>query len=174
MAVVITATVGSASANSFITLAEASSFMEARLNSSLWDAATTDSQNRSLVEATRELSAREWAGIRVDDTQALSWPRSWVVNPDSSVNAYYATTIVPQRVKDATAELAFQFIKSGTTDVASLDPNIGIIEKTVDVLTTRYAEPYFRAQGLERFPSVMRYIRPLLMGSGINVPLIRG
>ena len=175
MAVVIVATVGSASANSFATLAEATSYMEARLNSTLWDAATTDSQNRALVEATRELSAKTWNGNRVDEIQALSWPRDWAVDPDSPTADFYDTTLVPQRVKDAAVELAFQFVKAGTTDVAALDPNIGTIEKTVDVLTTRYAEPYARAKGLERYPSVMRYIRPLLATpSAVNVPTVRG
>lgn len=175
MAVVIVATVGSASANSFVTLAQAQTYVDGRLNIDLWTAATTDSQNRALVEATRELCNRDYIGRRVDSTQVLEWPRWYAVNPDAPIGGvtYYSTTIIPDRIKDATCELALQFIIAGTTDIASIDPTIGVIEKTVDVLTTRYAEPQLRAKGLARFPRVMAYIRPLLSDSG-STPLIRG
>ena len=174
MAVTITATAGSASANSFITLVEAQAFMDARLNSTKWDSATTDNQNRALVEATRELSALRWQGNRTDTTQVLSWPRFWAVDPDSPTSDYFASTVIPQRIKDATAELAFQFLKAGTNDIASLDATVGVIEKTIDVITTRYSEFATKPKGLERFPSVMRYIRALLAApSGVNVPTVR-
>lgn len=164
MAVTIVATVGSASANSFVTLAEAATYVESRLNATAWEStATTDEKNRALVEATRWLTVLGWYGARVDTTQALSWPRSWAPDPDSPNLAYnyFATTVVPQRVKDATCELAFQFVKAGTTDVAALDANAGVIEKTVDVLTTRW-NGFQRPTGLSAYPSVTRLIQPLL------------
>jgi hypothetical protein len=176
MAVSITATSGSATANSFVTLAEMATFMEARLNAALWDAAIVDTQNRALVEATRELSSLTWPGGRSTTTQALAWPREWVQNPDSTpfTWSYYTTTEIPQRVKDATCELAFQFVNAGTTDVAALDPNVGVIEKTIDVLTTRW-QPYQKpAVGLARYPRVMNYIRPLLLAVGATTPTVRG
>jgi hypothetical protein len=71
-------------------------------------------------------------------------------------------------------ELAFQFLVAGTTDIASLDSNIGIIEKTVDVITTRYAEPYQRAQGLKRYPRVWRLISALMEVSGSQIDIVRG
>jgi hypothetical protein len=175
MAVTITATVGSASANSYATLAEAETYMEARLNGTLWDASTDDNKNRALVEAARELDPLGWDGYRVDDTQAMSWPRSWVVNPDDPNRDYYGSTTVPQRVKDAQCELAFQFIKSGVTDVAAQDPYDYITEKKIDVLVTKYAPPGSRPRGLARYPRVMKLIRPLLVASsGISRPLVRG
>lgn len=165
MAVAIVATVGSASANSFITLAEAATYMESRLNGSTWETdASTDTKNRALVEATRVLSLLPWQGTRVDTTQVLSWPRSWAPNPDVTWFAwnYFETTVIPQRVKDATAELAFQFVKSGTTDVAAADSNAGVVEKTVDVLTTRWDGWARPAAMQERYPSVWRHIGALL------------
>lgn len=164
MAVTIVATVGSASANSFVTLAEAATYMESRLNGSTWETdASTDTKNRALVEATRWLSVLPWQGARVDSTQALSWPRAWAPDPDSPNLAYdyFATDAIPVRVKDATCELAFQFVKAGTTDVAALDPSTGVIEKTVDVLTTKW-NGFQRPTGLSAYPSVMRLIQPLL------------
>jgi hypothetical protein len=167
LAVTIDAAVGGASANSFVTLAEAAAYLEGRLNASTWETdATTDNKNRALVEATRELTVLGWKGSRADDTQALSWPRQWAVDPDASVpGVFYASTEVPQRVKDATMELAFQFIKSGTTDVAALPSTDGVISKTIDVISTTYADPSQRARGLQRFPRVYSLIAPLLAGA---------
>jgi hypothetical protein len=174
MAVTITADVGSASANSFATLAELTTYMEARLNSTTFDAATTDNKNRALVEATREISSLGWLGSRATDTQALSWPRWNVTNPDSPNGSLYDSSVVPQRVKDATMELANQFLVAGSTDLAALPSTDGVITKTVDVLSTTYAQPYERAKGLRRFPRVWRYIAPLVASYGVSVPLVRG
>ena len=174
MPVAIVATVGSASANSFVTLAETTTYMSGRLNSTLWDAATTDSQNRALVEATREISVQNYTGRRSDTVQALSWPRWAAPNPDSPVGFLFDTNIVPQRVKDATMELANQFIVAGTTDIASLDPTIGVRLSKVDVLETEYFEPGVRARGLKRFPRVWEYIAPLLEFGSNSIPLVRG
>lgn len=175
MPLVIDASVGGASANSFLTLAEAQTYMDARLNGSLWDAADTDDQNRALVEATRELSHFCWCGTRVTTTQSLAWPRQWVVNPDTPAFAwaYYDTTVIPQRVKDATAELAFQFLNAGTSDLASADPNAGVVEKTIDVLTTRWAA-FQRPSGWARFPRVLGYVGPLLEESSGGIDVVRG
>lgn len=176
MALIIDASVEGASSNAFVTLAEATAFMEARLNGALWTAASVDDTNRAIVEATRELSSRQWVGQRTTTTQALAWPRAWALDIDIpwGGNPYFVSSAIPQRVKDATCELAFQFIKAGTTDVAALDPNIQVIQKVVGPLSTTYAAPYQRAQGLDRYPSVMRYIRPMLASSGASVDVVRG
>ena len=175
MAVAITETAGSATANSFVTLAEAATFMESRLNASTWeDDASTDDKNRALVEATRQISRLTWVGRRTDTTQVLSWPRQWATNPDDPNASYYTNTVIPQRVKDAQMELAFQFIKAGTTDVAALDSTHNVKRKKVDVLETEYTDSYARAEGLDRYPSVTQHIRPLLVGTAASRPMVRG
>jgi hypothetical protein len=174
MAVTIVATVGGASSNSFVLLTEMTTYMEGRLNSSSFDDASTDDQNRALVEATRWLSALSWLGYRTDAVQALSWPRQWAHDPDSPTQDYYDSDVVPQRVKDATMELAFQFLKAGTTDVAGLDAAAGIKRKKIDVIETEY-DTVRRPVGLSAYPSVLRTIRPLLASVGPhNIELVRG
>lgn len=175
MAITIVATPGSASANSFVTLAEAQAYVDGRLNIDNWTAASTDNQNRALVEATRELCNRDYVGRRVDATQVLEWPRFFAVNPDAPLGGvtYYGTTVVPDRIKDATCELALQFILAGTTDLASLDATLNTRVKTVDVLTTEYFEPAQRAKGLKRFPRVWGRIAPLLSETS-GSEIIRG
>lgn len=174
MPVTIVATVGSASANSFTTLAEWTTYMESRLNSTSFDDATTDEKNRALCEATRELSTLGWYGYRTDDVQALAWPREWVFNPDDPNNDYFDNDVVPDRVKRATYELGLAFLKAGTTDVVSLDTSLNVKSQTIDVISTEYYEPGFRIKGLARYPAVMREIRPLLAAQGLTSPVVRG
>lgn len=176
MPVAIDNSVGGSASNAFVSLAELTAYMTGRLNSSAFDSATTDNQNRAIVEATREISNKSWKGSRASSTQALSWPRQWVQNPDLPYFAasYYATTEIPQRVKDATMELAFQFLVAGTTDIASRDSSLDVQSETVDVISTTYVEPGFRPQGLSKYPRVMDLIRPLLCGSSLSVPVVRG
>lgn len=170
MPVTIEATPGHASANSFIALDAAETYMASRLNATLWDAASTDTKNRALVEATRELSLLKYVGSRTTTTQALSWPRQYARNPDLPAlvsvqdlsQLYFDDDIVPQRVKDATCELALEFVKAGTTDVASRDPNANIQQKTIDVISTTFFASEKQPKGLNRFPSVMRFVAELL------------
>lgn len=173
MAVTIVASVGSASANSFATLAEFTSYMKGRLNSSAFDDASTDSQNRALVEATRYLSPLSWVGRRVTATQALSWPRQWAHDPDSPTQDYFDSDVVPQRVKDGTMELAFQFLSAGTTDVAAYDASSEIKREKVGPLETEYQDAHTRPIGLARYPSVMRHIGVLLEGAGVVGKAVR-
>lgn len=176
MPVVIDATVGGVSANSFVSLAEATTYLSGRLNTSLWDAATTDQQNRALVEATRELEVLPWSSRKATNTQALQWPRFFATDPDAAtfVQWYFPSTVIPQRVKDAECELALEFLKAGTSDIAALDPSISVTREKVDVLETDYAPVSQRRKGLARFPRVFNLISPLLEGSFGQVSVVRG
>lgn len=174
MAPTLVATAGATTANSFATQAEGTTYCDARLNSSAWTSAATADKDRALIEATRELNVLTWAGLTVTTTQALAWPRQYVTNPDSPTGDYVDSTIVPQRLKDATTELALQFLIAGTTDLAALDATQGVIRKRVDVLETEWAKPYERAKGLARFPRVLDLIKPFLVTTGNSVPLVKG
>lgn len=177
MAVEIVATPGASNANSFVTEEEVIAYMAARLNADKWTTVSgttcTEDEKKALVEATRELTSRNWIGLPASSTQALAWPRQWATNPDSPTYDYYSTSEIPRRVKDATCELAFQFIKAGSIDVAALDNNQAVVRKKIDVLETEYAV-HLKKQGLERFPRVMNYIKPLLAGSPAVVRTVRG
>jgi hypothetical protein len=177
MAITIVATSGSASANSYASEAEAVAYAETRMNRpSTWTtisgSSLTDTEKVALIEATRELDRLKWKGTRVDETQRLEWPRKWVVNIDAPSPAYpdeplgytyYDEDEVPLRIREATIELAFEFLRLGTTDLAGLAPNIEVLEKTVDVLTTKFAEVRDRPTGLARFPRIVKLIYRLLL-----------
>lgn len=179
MTLTIVATPGDANANSFVTEAEVIAYMAARLNATAWTTVSgttcTETEKSALIEATRELSMMNWCGRRVTTTQALGWPRAFAIDPDSPWQFFFDQTAVPTRIKNATCELAFQFLNAGTTDVASLDPTITIVSKKTGPLETEYAEPYNRPKGLRRFPRIWNWIAPLLNdATGASVALLRG
>lgn len=178
MAITIVATVGGASSNSFVTEVEQIAYMATRLNAGAWTTVTgtdcTEPEKKAMIEATRDISRRTWQGRPATTTQALAWPRWWVQNPDSPVGFLYDTDEIPDRVKTATMELAFQYLKQGTEDLAAADPNAGVIEKTVGPITTRWESSSVRPQGIDRLTRVMREIGPLLDESVFTKRAVRG
>lgn len=105
----LVATVGNASANSYVTVAEADTYFDERLHPSIatWTGEDTDDKERALITATRRLDQEDWQGVRVDTAQALDWPRYWATDEDGEE---YESDTIPQPVKDATCELALRLL----------------------------------------------------------------
>jgi hypothetical protein len=107
------------SANSYCTKAEADTYFSARLHVENWTAASTNTHNQALIEATRRLDSHmEWDGAPTVTGQTLCWPRSCLL---TRTDAALDSTTYPQELKDATAEFALQLInadraKDSTTD----------------------------------------------------------
>ena len=170
MPVVINATAGDPSANSYVLLSEANTYHIGRLNSDDWDNADDDTKNRALVTATRLLDEHiEWDGYLSTNTQALQWPRVYMntdrrllVWPPGSQpfdwwNAYYIDpTIIPQRLKEATAEFARQLIVADRTadDDLSRKQITGITAGAVKLEFKGYSTPQVIPD------SVYYFIRP--------------
>lgn len=118
----LVATPGDASANTYATLAEAAIYMSSRLNTTVWDASTTDQKNAALLQAARLLdSVMCWTGSPTDeDTQALTWPRTGMYNRNGGA---IASNVIPQQLKDAQSELARQLQITdlmATSDISAL------------------------------------------------------
>jgi len=121
----IVETPNAASANSFLTLVEGQAYWDTRLFTDAWD--NLPDQSAALILATRTISAmfaprREfvrpngsmdgyfiihptWTGLPATTTQSLPWGRTGMF--DRNGNAI-AANVIPQELKDATAELAGQ------------------------------------------------------------------
>ena len=102
MAATIVATLKSATANSYVTLAEANTYFETVPDSTTWDNKTDDQKNRALISATRWIDSFNYFGDRCDDGQALKWPR----NNYHVDNVELACTSIPVNIKYAQYELA--------------------------------------------------------------------
>jgi hypothetical protein len=117
-------TVGGASTNSYVTVAEADTYFDARLNTEAWTT-TADNRTRALLMAAQRLDRENWLGNRVTSTQRLAWPRMYVEKVDGIGVGYgwgygggygwpfgdvYSSTEIPQRIKDAQCEIALAFL----------------------------------------------------------------
>ncbi len=175
--------VGGADANSFASLDAATEYLDARLNADSWIDADEEDQIKSLIEATRDLSNLEplYMGYRTTSTQALAFPRTWVINKKAPWTEQIGLTgfpeydddVIPPDLISATCELALEYLRAGTTDVAagrSATATGALIENTVGPLTKRWATPTGAAAtpplGFARYPRVVMLIAPLFTSSG--------
>ena len=102
MAATITATLSSATANSYVTLAEANTYFETVPDSSTWTNKTDDQKNRALIAATRLIDTLVYYGDRCDNAQSLKFPRNNYKVDDVEL----ACTSIPNNIKYAQYELA--------------------------------------------------------------------
>lgn len=123
MALVLVSTPpGAANANSYASVAEATTFFEGHLYGSAWTDADAATQAAALVMATRTLDTLvEWSGAVVTSTQALQWPRSGMYYR----NRVYPipNTEVPADLKNAVAEFARQLIVGDRTADNDVEAN---------------------------------------------------
>ncbi len=116
----IDATVGGASANSYATTAEGDTYFAARLYSTDWTGASTTQKEQAMIMAARRIDEEDFVGYRPPgSTQALKWPRSWALIPDTPYT-YYETDEIPQIIKNAQFEYALLFIGSDITAQSDL------------------------------------------------------
>jgi len=102
VAATITATLSSATANSYVTLAEANTYFETVPDSSTWTDKTDDQKNRALIAATRWIDSLVYYGDRCDNAQALKFPRNNYKVDDVELSC----TTIPNNIKYAQYELA--------------------------------------------------------------------
>jgi hypothetical protein len=184
MSITIVATAGSASANSFATevefIAYTATLAVVPSGTTVTGSACTEAEKKALVMAFRVFNNLEWEAARTNSTQAGAWPRLWALDPDAPsifgvsniADLYFADNEVPTRVKNGQIELGLAIVGGGTTDILAVDQQQGVIEKTIDVLTTRW-QPYARPSGLARYPQVMAYIARLLGSSSGSLEISR-
>ena len=106
----ITATVGSASANSYLTIAAADSLAETMLGTLAWTTATSDEKTRALITATRGLDTLVWIGDRASETQALDWPRTGAICDGIE----YPDDEIPEAIQYSTFDLANALLTTPT------------------------------------------------------------
>ncbi len=110
MAPVLVATLAGANSNSYITVADATTYFDNRLDASDWTAATADNKAAALITATSWLDTVDFYGDRSATTQALKWPRT-----DVTCDGVEATaSFIPREIKDATCEAALALLRNPT------------------------------------------------------------
>jgi hypothetical protein len=127
MALTVETGAGSATSDSYISEADAVTYLDkfaASGSSNVFTAASTANAEIALRSATRTIDSMfgmRFKGARLLGTQALQWPRVSVVTNDSFA---VDSDAVPALVKNATCELALRFIADSTGhDTSRLTPD---------------------------------------------------
>ena len=185
MAITITATVGSASANSYVTLDAANSIVEGLIlddDVSAWDGSSNDNKNRALFTAAVRVDRERFLGARVTNTQALQWPRQGVRKPDTYINTYsvgfpfristdyFSETEIPEQGKKAQVRLAVYL--NNNRDGLGLS---GLEDYKKVKLGSLDVEPnFYGAVGADRVPPLFeRFFTGLRISGRGNVAIIR-
>lgn len=157
---------GKTDANSYLSVAEANTYHTTFTQSANWTAASLATKQAALIAATQYLDTEyggRWRGVKGTSTQALAWPRANVVDEDGYTADWNK---VPQRLKDACAELALRVVLGddllGTVtdpgEVVSESKALGPISKTV---TYASAKPHHY-----QYPKIEALLRSLLVAAG--------
>lgn len=153
MALVLDATPAGAAANAYCTAAEGDAYHASRGFNTEWTAALTGAKELAIVWATRQLDQMEWKGSNrhpYASGQALRFPRAGLVDRDF---VRIDPDVIPQWLKNATAEWAFYLLKDDRTDDAG-----GLVPQDVKIGSLSIS-------GLRRNPipaSVLEIISPWL------------
>lgn len=162
MAIVVEDGTGKADAESFVSVAQATTYHSARGNAA-WAALASDTvREQCLRKATQymgQVYGQAWAGYRVTTTQALDWPRVWVPVRGVLGGTYFADDEIPSGIVSACAELA---LRAASADLLA-DIGTPAIEKTVGPITVKYAEG---ARQTKRYPAVDGMLAPYLKVGG--------
>ena len=185
MAITIVATVGSATANSYLTLADANAIIEGLVEDddvTAWSSSTDDQKNRALYTSTLRIDRERFLGARVTDTQALQWPRTGVRKPDTYINTYavgfpfrittdyFTDTEIPDQVKKAQAILAVYL--NNNRDGLGLS---GLEDfQNVQVGSVNVTPNFYGSVGADRVPPLFeRYFTGLRISGPNNIAIKR-
>jgi len=176
VAATITATLSSASANSYVTLAEANSYFETVPDSSTWTNKTDDQKNRALIAATRWIDSFVFFGDRCDQNQALKFPRNNYQVDDVEL----ACTTIPNNIKYAQYELARALANDTDAMTGNVGTNGNIAEAKLGDLEVKYN---LASQGtgsvnniMDVYPWLQSYLGSYMIGGAgsFQMRVVRG
>lgn len=124
---------GLSNANSYVTVAEADSFLETNKYAAAWADYDEEDKGNLLIYSTLLLDQyMDWFGTKTVEASALRWPRSGVFTIDG---AEIADDEIPVNLKRAVSEFAFLQYSNNRTSERS---DFGIDELKVDVIELKF------------------------------------
>lgn len=166
---------GLANAESYISVADATTYHANRGNTA-WASLASDTVREQLLRKATEYMMQayrsSWKGYRATTTQALDWPRGDVDIPDTpggygGYPAYYALTDIPIEVKRACAELALK------ANSGALAPDLTQMLKRQKVGPLEQEFSEYSPQS-KRYRAIDLMLASLLKGvGGVSVRLVR-
>ncbi|MDD3921340.1 MAG: hypothetical protein PHO41_09245 [Eubacteriales bacterium] len=142
----VTVTVGT---NSYISVADATTYLDNNLYITEWTAASADDKSRAVIMATRKIDRLTLTGAKKLATQALEFPRAYVydtryTSDNQTIAAltdegWYTETDVPQAVLDAVCEEALALLQSGNDSRRKLQ-RAGVKSYSLGSLSETFAD----------------------------------
>ena len=159
---------GLASAESYVSVSDASAFHTSRGNAA-WAALASDTIREQLLRKATDYMLQvysgRWNGYRSSSTQALDWPRIGVERRDVGANAFYPSDVVPALVANACADLALR----AATAALIPDETQAVKRKRVGSVEIEYQD-YSRAT--KTYRAVDNLLAPF-MGAGGGLRVLR-
>jgi hypothetical protein len=148
--------------NSYISVADADTYFSDRLNADEW---TGTDKDKALIQATKMIDFRHYLGYKTDETQALKFPRIGLIDDYVDLDE----NEVPQKVKDATCELALYLLQDDYSAPDDLSEFNNVVVGPIQIETRVGAKT--SAGGKVIPPFVIELLRFAMAPSG---RLIRG
>jgi hypothetical protein len=157
--------------NTYVTLAEASVFLgDSTRAADLWAGLDPDTQNRSLLTATKLLERPDWNGQETDPAQILAFPRTGLTDQDGNA---VDPTMVPQEIKDAECELAFELTQNPDLET-SMGTGSNIRVAKAGPAEVEYFRPTDGTRNM-RFPWIVQeLVAPFLGGRNPTLGIVSG
>ena len=164
MALIVEDGTGLATAESYISVADADTYIAAfKGANTTWDVASDSAKEIAARQATQYIDGvYNWKGEIYASAQALDWPRNYVYNDRGLME-----TGVPTKLEQATAEVMYLII-TGTTINVNVDRGKQTVKEKVDVIEVEYESG---ASQQPSFPEVNRLLADLVVSGG---QIIRG
>ncbi len=170
MALVLDATVGGATANSYLTSATANAYFESRPEAATtWASATTATKDFYLVAATERLEQESYFGTKASLTQRLLFPRSGVYDSDGQL---LSELTMPRQLLNATCEVAWWLYSQAGTDLFK--------ESGLEAFTDLRVGPLALGLRTSGAPiagtlpaAALRWLRSLRRSPGAGIPMLR-
>jgi hypothetical protein len=156
---------GVAGANSYVSLASATAYLDAK-GLTTWGTSTATAKEISLNQAVLYMELLPYKGAKALSTDALAWPRRCMKDRDGYP---ILSDTIPTAVKYAQIELAYRYMagKNPLADIASGDGYI--TSESVGPVTTEYSTGYSTS---DKFPEVSALLEPFLLNAH-GVPVDR-
>jgi len=124
--VALVTTIGSRSANSYISVGSADSILAASslYDTAAWSALTSTAKEERLLLACLLMNRMSWVGFQVYKNQALAFPRRWTAEDDIEI---------PLNIRQAQAFIAYDVIHRGLVSVSN--PSKGISRAAIKSLS---------------------------------------
>jgi len=121
----------------YVANADADAYFALTFRSTAWTALTDADKTTALQEATRMLETLCYKGEKCSSTQPLQWPRK---GDASGCCAEYTCSSLPQKLVEATCELALQVYDARTSIFSAISATGPVKRQKLDVLEVEYFE----------------------------------